>query len=74
MGVEGFLTAIIDLFPKTLRPRRALFAAVACMVWFIIEIPMITQVGRGLLSFSQTLSLPVYNQATFIVPAKNFLR
>jgi len=44
VGVEGFLTAMIDQFPHLLRSRRPLFAAVCCVVWYLIEIPMITQV------------------------------
>ncbi|XP_078494683.1 sodium- and chloride-dependent creatine transporter 1 [Ciona intestinalis] len=45
VGVEGFLTAIIDMYPRFLRPKRAIFAAVTCLVCFLVALSMITEGG-----------------------------
>jgi len=45
VGVEGFLTAVIDLYPKYLRKRRALFSGVACFLFFLVGLSMVTQGG-----------------------------
>lgn len=45
VGVEGFLTALIDLYPKYLKKRRVKFAAVVCLVFFLVGLTMITEGG-----------------------------
>ena len=46
MGVEGFVTAIVDLFPKQLRRghRKEMFIGFMCVVWFLVGLSMVTKV------------------------------
>ena len=46
VGVEGFVTAIVDLFPHHLRRghRKELFIALCSAVWFLIGLSMVTEV------------------------------
>ena len=46
MGVEGFVTAIVDLFPKKLRRghRKEMFIGFMCLVWFLVGLSMVTKV------------------------------
>ena len=50
VGVESFITTLIDYFPQYLRRpyRREIFAAVYCFVSFLIGLSMITNVSGSI--------------------------
>uniref|UniRef100_A0AAR2ILI5 Transporter n=1 Tax=Pygocentrus nattereri TaxID=42514 RepID=A0AAR2ILI5_PYGNA len=47
VGVEGFVTGILDLFPGKyyMRYRREIAVAICCLLCFIIDLSMVTQGG-----------------------------
>ncbi|KAJ8395072.1 hypothetical protein AAFF_G00035280 [Aldrovandia affinis] len=47
VGVEGFVTGILDLFPGKyyMRFRREIAVAICCLLCFIIDLSMVTQGG-----------------------------
>ena len=55
---ETCLSAIIDEFPHVLRKRRVLVAAVACLIEFLLGLPLITQVTECTLN-TCTLNPPL---------------
>lgn len=46
VGIEGFVTAIVDQFPKHLRRgyRKEMFIGFMCVVWFLVGLSMVTKV------------------------------
>ena len=56
VGVEGFVTAIVDLFPQHLRRghRKEIFIALCSVFWFLIGLSMVTEVIKIIL-LSQNL-------------------
>lgn len=46
VGVEGFITGILDLFPHPVNGfvRREVIAAVCCLLCFVIDLSMVTEV------------------------------
>lgn len=61
VGVEGFITGILDLFPQPGAGslRRELTAALCCVVCCLIDLSMVTQVGTGDSRGDVVLSPPV---------------
>ncbi|XP_020616067.1 sodium- and chloride-dependent taurine transporter-like isoform X1 [Orbicella faveolata] len=47
VGVEGFVTAIVDLFPQHLRRghRKEIFIGVCSIFWFLLGLSMVTEGG-----------------------------
>ncbi|XP_073447917.1 sodium- and chloride-dependent creatine transporter 1-like [Aquarana catesbeiana] len=47
VGVEGFITGILDLFPHPVNGfvRREVIAAVCCLLCFVIDLSMVTEGG-----------------------------
>ena len=52
VGIEGVVTAIVDLFPHFFRRgyRKELFTAFVCIIWFVIGLSMVTEVTPQLVS------------------------
>ncbi|KAL9966639.1 hypothetical protein ACROYT_G024747 [Oculina patagonica] len=58
VGVEGFVTAIADLFSKHIRRgyRKEMFIALMCTIWFFFGLSMVTKGGMYVLQLFDTYS------------------
>lgn len=59
VGVEGFVTGILDLFPGKyyMRYQREIAVAICCLLCFIIDLSMVTQVRLPLESAIEPLTI-----------------
>lgn len=46
VGIEGVVTAVVDLYPHYLRRgyRKEMFTAFVCVIWFLLGLAMVTEV------------------------------
>jgi len=58
VGVEGFVTAIVDLFPNHLRRgyRKEMFIGLMCIIWFLFGLTMVTKGGMFVFQLFDTYS------------------
>jgi len=58
VGVEGFVTAIVDLFPNHLRRgyRKEMFIGFMCIIWFLFGLSMVTEGGMFVFQLFDTYS------------------
>ena len=47
VAIEGFVTAIVDVYPRIFRKgyRKEIFVAIICFVWYILGLLTITEVS-----------------------------
>ncbi|XP_058969883.2 sodium- and chloride-dependent taurine transporter-like [Pocillopora verrucosa] len=47
VGIEGVVTAVVDLYPHYLRRgyRKEMFTAFVCVIWFLLGLAMVTEGG-----------------------------
>ncbi|XP_022796296.1 sodium- and chloride-dependent creatine transporter 1-like [Stylophora pistillata] len=45
VGIEGVVTAVVDLYPRYLRRgyRKEMFTAFVCVIWFLLGLAMVTE-------------------------------
>ena len=48
VGVEGFVTAIVDEFPHTLRKgyRKEIFIGIVCLACYLVGLSMVAEVSN----------------------------
>ena len=63
LGVESFMTPVMDAFPKTLNKvrHRMIVIGVFCIIGFLVSLPMVTEVYFG----STFFALTHYQTASF---------
>ena len=68
VGVEGFITSVVDLYPAFLRRgyRREILIAGVCVLSFFIGLSMVTEVRRPFL-FLFTCFSYLYNDRSAIL-------
>uniref|UniRef100_A0A8C7GNM2 Transporter n=2 Tax=Oncorhynchus TaxID=8016 RepID=A0A8C7GNM2_ONCKI len=66
VGVEGFVTGILDLFPGKyyMRYKREISVAICCLMCFIIDLSMVTQVSHYRLTGMYVFQLFDYYSAS----------
>jgi len=60
--LEGFITAIVDEWPRLFRRRKELVVLVTCLLSYLVGLSMVTQVHVYALASYSRLNGPYYSQ------------